>query len=148
MKSSFALAGLLLGSIVMACVAAPPAAAAPANVPGALDPDRDGTVDLNEARTAATAVFDRLDRDHDGTLDRRELKGRLSTKELAAADPDRDGTLSKAEYFALVERRFNAADPRPRRHVGPQGTEIAVGARAAAAGPLIGVADSISTDRS
>jgi Ca2+-binding EF-hand superfamily protein len=57
------------------------------------------------------AGFDRLERDHDGTLDARELKGRLSAKELAAADPDHDGTLTKDEYLALVEQRFKAADP-------------------------------------
>lgn len=76
----------------------------------ALDSDHDGTVDLNEARTAAAATFDRLDRDHDGTLSRRELKGRLSAGELAAADPDHDGTLTKDEYAAAVETRFKAAN--------------------------------------
>ena len=76
-----------------------------------LDTDNDGTVDLAEAKKAASAVFDRLDRDHDGTLDKSELAGRLSAKQLAAADPDRDGTLTKDEYLAVVERRFNAANP-------------------------------------
>jgi Ca2+-binding EF-hand superfamily protein len=41
----------------------------------------------------------------------RELKGRLTAKELAAADPDHDGTLTLDEYLAIVEQRFNAADP-------------------------------------
>lgn len=76
-----------------------------------LDPDNDGTIDLNEAKKAAEAAFDRLDRDHDGTLDKRELRGRLSAKDFAAADPDKDGTLIKAEYLAVVEQRFRAADP-------------------------------------
>jgi Ca2+-binding EF-hand superfamily protein len=76
-----------------------------------LDPDHDGTVDLGEAKQAASDLFDRLDRDHDGTLDRRELAGRLSAKDFAAADPDRDGTLTKGEYLALVVQRFRAADP-------------------------------------
>lgn len=76
-----------------------------------LDPDHDGTVDLDEAKKAASALFDKLDRDHDGTLDKRELAGRLSAKEFAAADPDHDGTLSKDEYLAVVEQRFKAADP-------------------------------------
>jgi hypothetical protein len=48
--------------------------------------------------------------DRDGTLDARELKGRLSAKELAAADPDHDGTLTKDEYLAVVEQRFKAAN--------------------------------------
>lgn len=77
----------------------------------ALDPDRDGTVDINEAKTAASALFDRLDRDRDGTLDARELRGRLKRKEVAAADPDRDGTLTKAEYLVVIEQRFAAANP-------------------------------------
>ena len=76
-----------------------------------LDTDNDGTVDLAEAKKAASALFDKLEGDHDGTLDKRELARRLSAKELAAADPDHDGTLTKDEYLALVEQRFNAADP-------------------------------------
>jgi len=76
-----------------------------------LDTDNDGTLDLEEAKKAASALFDKLDPDHDGTLDRRELAGRLSAKELKAADPDNDGTLTKDEYLALVERRFRAANP-------------------------------------
>ena len=75
------------------------------------DTDNDGTVDLAEAKKAASALFDRLDRDHDGTLDKRELARRLTQKELAAADPDHDGTLTKDEYLAVVEQRFSAADP-------------------------------------
>lgn len=75
------------------------------------DTDNDGTVDLAEAQKAGSAAFDKLERDHDGTLDKRELAGRLTAKELAAADPDHDGTLTKDEYLALVEQRFNAADP-------------------------------------
>jgi len=76
-----------------------------------LDTDRDRTIDLEEAKKAASAVFDRLDRDHDGNLDRRELRGRLTARELDAADPDHDKTLTKDEYLALVEKRFDAADP-------------------------------------
>jgi Ca2+-binding EF-hand superfamily protein len=76
-----------------------------------LDTDKDGTVDLAEAKKAASDLFDRLDRDHDGTLDKRELSGRLTPKELAAADPDHDATLTKDEYLAVVEQRFGAADP-------------------------------------
>jgi Ca2+-binding EF-hand superfamily protein len=74
------------------------------------DTDNDGTVDLAEAKKAASALFDKLDGDHDGTLDKRELAGRLSAKEFAAADPDHDGTLTKDEYLAGVEQRFNAAN--------------------------------------
>jgi hypothetical protein len=113
MKLTNALAVSALSIVVgLGIIAQPgPVAAAAAGALGALDPDRDGTVDLKEAKAAAAAVFDRLDRDHDGTLDRRELKGRLSGKDFAGADPDHDGTLSKDEYLALVEQRFTAADP-------------------------------------
>ena len=76
-----------------------------------LDTDKDGTVDLAEAKKAASDLFDRLDRDHDGTLDQRELSRRLTPKEFAAADPDHDGTLTMDEYLAVVEQRFNAANP-------------------------------------
>jgi Ca2+-binding EF-hand superfamily protein len=87
-----------------------PAWAAP-NPIRMLDTDNDGTVDLAEAKKAASALFDKLEREHDGTLDKRELAGRLSAKEFAAADPDHDGTLTKDEYLAVVEQRFNAANP-------------------------------------
>jgi EF hand len=77
----------------------------------ALDTDNDGTVDLTEAKKAATDLFDKLDRDKDGTVDIKELQGRLSRKDFAAADPDNDKTLTKDEYLAMVEKRFKAADP-------------------------------------
>jgi len=75
------------------------------------DTDNDGTLDLAEAKKAASALFAKLDRDHDGTLDKRELAGRLSAREFAAADPDHDGTLTLEEYLGVVEQRFNAANP-------------------------------------
>jgi len=90
--------------------AASPARAKDSSLVGQFDTDHDGTVDLAEAMKAASALFDKLDVDHDGTLSRKELHGRLSRKEFAAADPDKDGTLSKAEYLAVVEQRFKAAD--------------------------------------
>jgi hypothetical protein len=78
-----------------------------------VDPDKDGTLDLAEAKTAASALFDKLnkDQDKDATLDAKELKGHLAAKEIRAADPDKDGTLDKTEYLAVVEARFNAANP-------------------------------------
>ena len=87
-----------------------PAFAAPSRAMRLLDTDNDGTIDLDEAKKAASTLFDKLDRDHDGTLDRRELRGRLSAAEFPAADPDKDGTLSKDEYLKVVEDRFKAAD--------------------------------------
>jgi Ca2+-binding EF-hand superfamily protein len=75
------------------------------------DTDNDGTLDLDEVKAVASKVFDKLDPDHDGTLDVREVRGRLTARELAAADPDHDGTLTKDEYLAVVGQRFKAADP-------------------------------------
>ena len=100
---------LLMLTTVTVCASLPAwAAGGPV---GMFDTDNDGTIDLMEAKKAASAVFDRLDRDKDGTLDRRELSRRLSPKEFAAADPDHDGTWTKDEYLAVVEQRFNAANP-------------------------------------
>ena len=86
------------------------AAARRSRAMAALDTDNDGTVDLEEAKKAASDTFDKLDRDHDGTLDRRELRGRVRPAEFTAADPDKDRTISKDEYLKLVEDRFKAAD--------------------------------------
>ena len=76
----------------------------------AINPDSDGTIDMNEAKQAASATFDRLDKDKDGTLSIAELQGRLSRKDFAAGDPDKDKTLTKDEYLAIVAERFKAAD--------------------------------------
>jgi Ca2+-binding EF-hand superfamily protein len=89
----------------------PALAASRSNPIKLFDTDSDGTLDLAEVKKAASSLFAKLDRDHDGTLDRRELAGRLSAGELAAADPDHDGTLTVDEYLAVVERRFDAANP-------------------------------------
>ena len=107
---------------VCAALVALPAWAKPKSVLAMIDTDNDGTIDLAEAKKAASALFDRLDPDRDGTLDRRELRGRLSAKGTCrgrsrqgwhadqgripqrrraalqgAADPDNDGTLDAKE---------------------------------------------------
>jgi Ca2+-binding EF-hand superfamily protein len=102
---TFATGALLAG------MSALPAFAKPSRLIQMLDTDNDGTVDLAEAKKAASALFDKLEGDHDGTLDKRELAHRLSAKELAVADPDHDGTLTRDEYLAVVEQRFAAANP-------------------------------------
>jgi len=90
--------------------AATPARAKDSSLVGQFDTDHDGTVDLAEAKKAGSDMFDKLDADHDGTLTFKELRGRMSRKEFAAADTDKDGTLTKEEYLAVVEQRFTAAD--------------------------------------
>jgi len=103
---------LLTLAIATLSLASLPVLAASRNNPvQVFDTDNDGTLDLAEVKKAASALFAKLERDRDGTLDKRELAGRLSAKELAAADPDRDGTLTLDEYLAVVEQRFNAANP-------------------------------------
>jgi len=102
---------LAVGFAAFALVNLPALAASRGNPIKLFDTDNDGTLDLAEVKKAASALFAKLDRDHDGTLDRRELAGRLSAGELAAADPDHDGTLTVDEYLAVVEQRFNAANP-------------------------------------
>ncbi|MGY3621142.1 EF-hand domain-containing protein [Bradyrhizobium sp. USDA 10063] len=106
------LRGLVVLILAVAAFAGP-ALAAPkrADPIKTFDTDNDGTLDLAEVKKAASAMFTKLNPDQDGTLDARELRGRLSAKELAAADPDHDGTLTLDEYLAVVEQRFNAANP-------------------------------------
>jgi EF hand len=103
-------ASALAAALIVGGAFVPLAWSAPKNIL-AIDSDKDGTVDLTEAKAAGSAAFDRIEKDHEGTMDHSELHGRLSAKDMAAADPDRDGTLDKAEYLALVEQRFKAADP-------------------------------------
>ena len=94
---------MLLRLIVLSLFALGVALAAPGDAkakgPAAnlklLDTDKDGTVDLVEAKKAATDRFDKRNKDKDNTIDREELKGRLSKKDFAAADTDKDGTLTK-----------------------------------------------------
>ena len=61
---------------------------------------------MNEAKAAASKLFDNRDTDKDSTVTAKELQGRLSKKDLAAGDPDKDGTLTKDEYLAIVEFAF------------------------------------------
>ena len=73
-----------------------PAHAASASL-AALDPDKDGTVDLAEAKAAGAKEFAKLDPDKDGTLDAKELGSHVDAAALKAADPDSDGTLDEKE---------------------------------------------------
>jgi Ca2+-binding EF-hand superfamily protein len=112
----FAIAALAASSGAAWMGSAPAAAAtrgAPQSTRGvlkSLDTDNDGTVDLAEAKAAASKLFRKLDGDHDGTLDRRELRGRMVSKEFGVADGDHDGTIDETEYLAAVEKAFKSAD--------------------------------------
>lgn len=75
-----------------------------------LDTDKSGTIDIEEAETAAAKEFIALDRDKNGTLDANELAGRLDAASLKDRDPDNDGSLDHNEYAKAVAIRFKAAD--------------------------------------
>jgi Ca2+-binding EF-hand superfamily protein len=77
----------------------------------ALDPDNDGTIDMQEAEAGAKKVWESINDDDDDTLEADELQGMLDEKGLDMADPDDDDTLDWAEYKALVEKKFKAANP-------------------------------------
>ena len=86
-----------------------PVSSASAAALTAADTDKDGTIDLTEAKAAASAEFDKLDKDKDGTLDLKEV-AHVSKANFSAANPDNDKTLTKDEYLALVAKLFQAAD--------------------------------------
>ena len=76
----------------------------------AVDTDKDGTIDENEAKAAGGAAFDKLDADHDGTLDEKELQGHMTRTQFREADPDNDKTVSRDEYMVFVTKAFRAAN--------------------------------------
>lgn len=105
----------LLVLMLASCAAAPTAAFAlgggRASSFAGIDRDRDGTIDLDEAKRAAELLFQHLDRHQTGKLTRAQLgRFRVSLAEFSWADRDHDGTVDKDEYLALVERQFRAAD--------------------------------------
>jgi Ca2+-binding EF-hand superfamily protein len=81
-----------------------------ASVFSGIDTNADGTIDLDEAKAAASKTFDQLDANHDGTLNRAELRGRVSRQDWKIANPDNDKTLTKEEYLKYVEFAFKRAD--------------------------------------
>jgi len=73
-----------------------------------------GTVDLAEAKAAASKVFDKLRRDHDGTLDRRRGRPWCSFR------PRRGGPwcsfrLSRTSLSRELPRHWGPAPPYHRR---------------------------------
>lgn len=114
MRASTSILPIVLAAAVVLPMASAPSAWArggSAKAIEAIDTDKDGTIDLKEAQTAAEATFEKAEADKDGTVTAKELGGRLSKKDLKEADGDGDGSLDKKEYLALVEQRFKAADP-------------------------------------
>ncbi len=70
-----------------------------------VDTDKDGTIDMAEAKTAAMNNFATADKDKDGTVDSKE-----AGTDVSKADPDKDGTLDKTEFEAALTSSFKAAD--------------------------------------
>jgi EF hand len=105
---------LLLWGLLIAGFMAPHSALARGGRPAsfaAIDRNRDGTIDLYEAKRAAARLFGQLDRRRVGELSRAALgRRRLTVAQFSWADRDHDGTLTKGEYLALVAREFRAAD--------------------------------------
>ncbi|REF87472.1 EF hand domain-containing protein [Methylovirgula ligni] len=97
--------GLCTAPLVMLPISSASAAALTA-----ADTDKDGTIDLNEAKAAASVEFDKLDKDKDGTIDLKEAAHHVSKANFSAANSDNDKTLTKDEYLALVTKLFRAAD--------------------------------------
>jgi hypothetical protein len=78
-----------------------------------LDTDSDGTVDLAECKAAGAATFDKLDTDKSTTLDQDEI-GDRAVIQLVEAPIRRmffQTRPSKADYVAMIVKRFELADP-------------------------------------
>ena len=99
-----------LAVVGTALIVAVTPAFAQSSLVGQFDLDKDGSVDLGEAKKAGAALFDKLDVDKKGVLTQKQLRGRVGSKAFAAADADKEGTLSKEEYLTIVEQRFKEAD--------------------------------------
>jgi len=80
------------------------------------DKDGDGTIDLNEAKTAGAALFDKLDAGRHGVLTNKELGDRVKLWQQALPSPNpfkmfaAEGNITRDEYLALIETRFKLAD--------------------------------------
>ena len=96
--------------VIVGLVGAQDPAPSPHAAIAACDTDKDGTIDENEAKAAAGALFDKLDADKDGTLDEKELQGHITRRQFAEADPDHDKTLTRDEYMVFVTKAFRAAN--------------------------------------
>lgn len=98
-------AGMGAGTSALAAGGARPASFA------ALDRDRRGMINLDQAKNAAGLLFDQLDRHRTGKLPHAQFgRHRLTVAEFNWADRNHDGALTRDEYLALVERQFAAAD--------------------------------------
>ena len=88
-----------------------------ADVLKTVDTDKDGTISLNEAKSAAVFVIVKIDADHNGILNNEELGGRVELLDQLFSQGHsfmywkEKRTITKQEYLSLVEARFKSADP-------------------------------------
>ena len=94
----------LLSACLIAGAVPSEARRSPGLILKALDTNHDNSIDLTEANSAGSALFDRLDVDRKGSLGQTELAGRVNAEDL------KYGPLSKAQYLAIVEGHFRKAD--------------------------------------
>lgn len=83
----------------------------------ALDVNKDGALDKNEAKGVLAKSFDEIDANKDGKVTKDELKAgwqahraARQAKMLARIDTDKDGKVSWAESEAMAKARFDKAD--------------------------------------
>jgi hypothetical protein len=114
LKTFTLFAGVFLAAGTLAVNLQPIAAQAyspsPQAVIAACDMDKNGTIDENEFKTAAGALFDKLDADRDRVLSERELQGRMTNTQFREADLDNDKSLNKNEYLMFAGKVFRATD--------------------------------------
>jgi Ca2+-binding EF-hand superfamily protein len=104
-KTNTAAAGFFALAAVAFCAPVYAQAAGSSASVSIADTDKDGTIDMAEAKTAAMKHFKAADTDHNGTLDTKE-----AGMDVSDVDSDKDGTLDEAEYEKAVDAAFKAAD--------------------------------------
>lgn len=77
----------------------------------AFDINKDGRLDLAEAKSAAAAHFDELNPDRDDSLEVGEAAPVMSADEFRRYNTNHDGRITKRQYLDIVELRFNEARP-------------------------------------
>lgn len=88
-----------------------------ADVVKTVDTGKDGTISLNEAKSAAVIVIVKIDADHNGILNNEELGGQVELLDQLFSQGHSfmywkaKRTITKEEYLSLVEGRFKSADP-------------------------------------
>ncbi|MBO0332301.1 EF-hand domain-containing protein [Sneathiella sp. CAU 1612] len=86
-----------------------------------LDKDGNGTISVEEMTVKKKEFFDKLDKDGNGSISKEEArafhdmkremrKERHASRMLEILDIDKDGVVTKEEFAAASDKRFEAAD--------------------------------------